>query len=76
MPLYDLHMLTGVLMPNDIDKRETPTSMRDTILNEMRAVATLHGKRLQELTDDLLLSEFGARFALLCTLGRAPRGHS
>jgi Phosphopantetheine attachment site len=43
-------------------------SMRDTVLNEMRAVAGLHGKRLRELTDDLPLSESGLDslcFALL-----------
>jgi len=43
-------------------------SMRDTILNEMRAIATLHGKRLPELTDGLPLSESGLDslcFALL-----------
>jgi len=43
-------------------------SMRDTILNEMRTVATLHGKRLPDLTDDLPLTESGLDslcFALL-----------
>ncbi len=55
-------------------------SMRDTILNEMRAVAALHERRLPELTDELPLKDSGLDslcFALLVArledmLGRDP----
>ena len=43
-------------------------SLRDTILNEMRAVGALHQKRLAPLTNDLPLNETGLDslcFALL-----------
>jgi hypothetical protein len=54
--------------------------LKDTILNEMRAVAALHEKRLPELSDDLLLVESeldSLCFALLVArlediLGRDP----
>ena len=43
-------------------------SLRDTILNEIQAVAALHGKRLAPLNDGLLLNDTGLDslcFALL-----------